>query len=360
MAAQKLRIGFCGTGNMGQCAHLRNYAALKDECDVVALAEIRRETGAAVARKYGVPAVYTEAKDMLKNEKLDAIVASQPFTRHGVIMPELLEAGIPVFTEKPLSGSIACGERIIAAMRKAKTWMMIGYHKRSDPASMYALERVKAFKASGELGKLTYIRVTMPAGDWVQNGFFDHLNCEGSGVTWGGGTGLQWEPAPDDMPEDLVNPYHAFVNYYIHQVNFLRYLLGEGYHFKYADPSGVLVAGESDSGVALTLEMTPYRTTRDWQESALIAFQHGWISVELPAPLALNRAGTVTVFRDPEKSAEGPSLTTPVLPNVHAMRQQAANFLAAVRGERAPMCTAEDALLDLHTAREYIRLRYGR
>ena len=31
----------------------------------------------------------------------------------------------------------------------------------------------------------------------------------------------------------------------------------------------------SDSGVACVLEMTPYSTSVDWQESALVAFEHG-------------------------------------------------------------------------------------
>ena len=38
------------------------------------------------------------------------------------------------------------------------------------------------------------------------------------------------------------------------------------------------------------------------------------------------------------------------------MKQQALNFLAAIRGECAPICTAQEALLDLETARDYINL----
>jgi hypothetical protein len=41
------------------------------------------------------------------------------------------------------------------------------------------------------------------------------------------------------------------------------------------------------------------------------------------------------------------------------MRQQAANFVAALRGEIQPLCEAEEALEDLKVAREYIRLLCG-
>jgi hypothetical protein len=35
------------------------------------------------------------------------------------------------------------------------------------------------------------------------------------------------------------------------------------------------------------------------------------------------------------------------------------NFVAAVRGERQPMCEAAEALEDLRVARDYIRLLTG-
>jgi hypothetical protein len=42
------------------------------------------------------------------------------------------------------------------------------------------------------------------------------------------------------------------------------------------------------------------------------------------------------------------------------MWQQARNFVAALQGERPPMCTAADALADIQLAREYIRLKTGK
>jgi predicted dehydrogenase len=138
-------------------------------------------------------------------------------------------------------------------------------------------------------------------------------------------------------------------------VNLMRYLLGEPYSVTYADPSGVLLAGQSASGVACVLEMSPYQTTIDWQESALVAFEKGWVKLELPAPLASNRPGRVEIFRDPG-NGQTPQTIVPQLPWVHAMRQQAINFVKAVRGEAKPLCESAEALEDLKIARQYIRL----
>ncbi len=308
----KVKIGFVGVGSMGQCAHLKNYAVL-DDCKVVAVAEVREGLGKKVAAKYGIPNVYSSHEEMIAREELDGIVAAQPFSRHGVMVPEVLKAGVPVFTEKPLAASFEVGEKVVQAMKESGTWHMVGYHKRSDPASMYARAEIDRLKESGELGAMRYVRILMPAGDWVANGFNDMVRDDSPSPP------LEWDPPASDMDEGVYNQYNAFVNYYIHQVNLMRYFLGEPYTVTHADPSGVLLVGKSESGIACTIEMTPYQTTVDWQESALICFQKGYIKVDLPAPLASNRPGRVEILHDPGDGAT-PKTTVPQLPWVHAMK----------------------------------------
>ncbi|MCY3019850.1 MAG: Gfo/Idh/MocA family oxidoreductase [Planctomycetota bacterium] len=351
MAERKVRIGFVGVGGMGQCAHLKNYAALPD-CEVVALAELRQELARKVAARYAVPKVYKSHEELLANEKLDGIVASQPFTRHGVLLPELLKAGVPVFSEKPIAGSIEAGGKIVAAARQHNTWHMVGYHKRSDPATMYAKQEIDRLKTSGEIGKLKYVRILMPAGDWIAGGFNDLLSSAEKGPP------LTWDPPASDMSKEINDVYISFVNYYIHQVNLMRHLLGEPYRVTHADPSGTVLVGQSVSGVACVIEMSPYCTTMDWQESALVAFEKGYVKLELPAPLAATRPGKVEILKDPGKGAT-PLVTVPHLPWVHAMRQQAINFCRACAGVAKPPCNGVEALEDLKVAREYIRLWKG-
>ena len=351
MTENKIRIGFVGVGSMGQCAHLKNYLTLND-CEVVALAEIRENLGKMVAARYGIPRVYPSHKEMLSSEKLDGIVASQPFNRHGLLIPDLINAGIPVFTEKPLAASIQVGEEIVKAVKASGTWHMVGYHKRSDPATRAAKAEIDRLQETGELGKMTYVRILMPAGDWIAGGFNDLIQVDSPYPT------LQSDPPAPDMDDVTQAKYISFVNYYIHQVNLMRHILGEAYHVTYADPSGVLLAGQSESGIACTIEMSPYRTSIDWQESVLVSFERGYITLELPAPLASNQPGRVSFFRDPG-NGKTPETVIPQLPWIHAMRQQAMNFISAIKGEASPPCEAEQALEDLKVAREYIRLWTG-
>ena len=347
-----IRIGFVGVGGMGQCAHLKNYVTIPD-CGVVAIAEIRPDLAEKVAARYNVPKVYASHLEMLEKEELDGIVASQPFNRHGILVPDLLKVGVPIFTEKPLAGSVAVGRKILDAVERSGTWLMVGYHKRSDPATMYAKREIDRLKESGELGKMTYVRVLMPAGDWIAGGFNDRIEANDPAPE------LDCDPPPEDMDEVTSREYDSLVNYYIHQVNLLRHLLGESYGVRHADPSGVLFVAESRSGVPGVIEMTPYRTSIDWQESALVCFERGYVKITLPAPLVLNRPGQVEIFRDPRDGA-APQMIRPQLPWIHAMRQQAMNFIAAIRGEMEPPCEAAEALEDLRVARAYIRLLRGK
>jgi predicted dehydrogenase len=259
---------------------------------------------------------------------------------HADLIPDLLEKGVPVLTEKPLADSVANGEKVAAAAAKAKAPLYLAYHKRSDPATTYAKRHLDAWRASGEVGNLRYIRVAMPPGDWAVQGFSQLIHTDEK---------YEVKPSPYN------DPYIGFVNYYIHQVNLIRFLLGEDYRVISADPTGVTLTLLSDTNVTGTLEMATHHTTVDWQEEAFVAFERGWIKLELPAPLAIDRPGRVTVFRDPGKG-ETPTTTTPTLPWIHAMRQQATNFLNAIKGEPTPLCTAADGLKDLKTARQYIQL----
>ena len=349
--SEKVRIGFVGVGSMGQCAHLKNYAVLPD-CEVVALAELRRDTAARVAGRYGVPNVYGDYSEMLAAESLDALVASQPFRRHGQILPDLLAAGLPVFCEKPLAGAVEVAERIVKAVDASDGWLMVGYNKRSDPATICAKAEIDRLKGSGELGALRYVRILMPPGDCIAGGFADRITGDDGRLE------LDQDPPAADMDAETYDAYVKFVNYYIHQVNLMRHLLGEPYQVTYADPSGVLLVGRSAGGVACTIEMAPYKTTVDWQESALICFERGTVELELPAPLAANRPGRVQFLRDPGDGAT-PEIVTPQLPWVHSMKQQALNFIRAVKGEAKPPCEAAEALEDLRLARDYLRLLRG-
>lgn len=347
----KVKIGFIGTGGMGQMAHLRNYATLEN-CEITAIAELREKMGKAVAAKYNIPKVYKDHREMLEKEKLDGVVASQPFSVHASLVPEIFKSVKNVFTEKPIAVSVEAGEKLVQAAKASGATHMVGYHKRSDPATTYAKSIIDDWKKSLKMGAFKYVRVTMPAGDWIANGFDGLVKTDDPYPK------VEKEQTPPGMDKATGDAYVSFVNYYIHQVNLLRFLLGEPYALTYAEKSGVLLAVESVSGIPGIIEMTPYRTTIDWQEEALVAFEKGYVRLKLPAPVTLNRAGTVEIYEDPGEG-KVPVKMEPTLPWIHAMKAQAVNFVKVCMGEIRPPCDGAEAVEDLKIARDYIRRKNG-
>lgn len=343
--SEKVRIGFVGVGSMGQAAHLRNYVLLEDQCEIVALAEMRINVGKEVARRYGVKKVYETHTEMFEAESLDAVVASQPFGRHKFLLPDLFQAVPYVFSEKPIAIAPSTGRELVAAAENAGCVHMLGYHKRSDPATRAAKAKIDEWTASGEAGPMTYVRVTMPPGAQWQGGGF-------RGLIFGNDPWpeLEAESNPADMSAELGEEYATFINYYIHQVNLLRHLLGESYRLLHANERMMVV--RSESGVIGSLEMAPYETTIEWEETAKVCFEHGYVDLQLPQPLAINRPGRISWFLD---DTERPVRVTPSLPWTHAMLQQAEDFLAVCRGERLPPTGGPEAIEDLVIAEQYIR-----
>ncbi len=341
---EKVRVGFVGVGSMGQCAHLKHYAILSD-CEVVAIAEPRAALAKIVAERYRVPKTYSDAESMIRAENLDAMVAIQTFERHGSVVKPLYRHGLPILTEKPIASSVEVGEEMLRALVEGGSWHMVGYHKRNDPATVAAKAEIDRLKATNELGRMKYVRITMPEGDWIANGFRDLVRTNETPPV------CPPDGCPVRMDTQVFAWYVTFVNYYIHQVNLMRHLLGEPYEVVYADSGGVLLAIRSQSGVTGIIEMSPYRTTLDWHESALVAFEHGYVKLSLPAPLD-NKAGSVEFYRDP--AGHSPETVRPNMPRSYAMQRQAANFIGTVRGECTPMCEAVEAVEDLKIARDYI------
>jgi predicted dehydrogenase len=338
---------------MGQLAHIRSYALLRDECELVALAEPRQQTAELVAARYGIARVYRDHRELLESERLDGIVAPQKYAYHAALLPELYPHVAHLFTEKPLALGATEGDRLVDLARRAGCVHMLGYHRRSDPATREAKRTVDEWKESGGLGALRYLRVCYSDGDWT-------ANAEARFIDAGE------EPPPfaaEQFPEFAADDEARWalavgVDTLVHPLNLIRHFLGESYHLVFVHASGRLIVFESDSGIPATIEVTPYRVSVGFDEEILIAFEHGYVRLR-PAPsLAINRAGTLDVYRDRGNGAV-PELSSPQLRWTDPQQAQASDFLRVCRGEAPPPTDAAEAAEDLHLVSDIVRARLG-
>ncbi len=341
--AKKVRLGFVGVGGMGQCAHLKYYATTPG-CEIAAIAEIRPQLAAKVARKYFIDKVYSSHQEMIKNEQLDGLVAIQQFVHHGSLLPSLYGANLPVITEKPLASSVETGQDLLNKLAATSSKHFVAYHKRSDLGTLEALKIIKQWQTTGEFGKLRAVRASMAGGDWIANGFFDLI------TTTEQASGLVADPRPQGSTEDWHKKYVTMVNFYIHQINLIRLLVSNNYKVTFGDKTGRLMVGHTPDDALVTLEMN-YFSPDAWSESFLVTFDKAWLRLDFPAPLTVNQSAQLTVYRT-GKTQGGTTQVT--IPWQSAMANQAIQYVQAIQGQTTTLETAQEAIKDLVIARDLV------
>jgi predicted dehydrogenase len=347
--AAKVRIGFVGAGFMGQLAHIRSYALLHRECELVALADPRQRTAELVAARYDIARVYHDHRELLESEELDGIVAAQRYTHHAALLPELYPHVPYLFTEKPLALGAATGDRLVQLAGEAGCVHMLGYQRRSDPATREGKRVIDAWKTGGELGPVRYVRICYSDGDWISNAHTALIDA-----------GEEPPAAPTEEPppefaadDEALWALSEGVDKLVHPLNLLRHFLGERYSVVFVHASGRLLVFESESGIPATIEVTPYRLTVGFDEEILVAFERGYVRLRPSPSLAINRAGTLEIYRDGGR----PELISPRLPWIDPQHAQAADFLRVCRGDAPPPTDAGEAAEDLHLVHDIVRAR---
>ena len=101
-----IKIGFIGVGGIAG-SHLGNLSQI-EEARVVALCDVVKEKAEEAAKKYQAIS-YTNYKEMLDKEGLDAVFICVPPFAHGDIEIDVAKKGIPFFVGLVLGQYSAAG-----------------------------------------------------------------------------------------------------------------------------------------------------------------------------------------------------------------------------------------------------------
>jgi len=348
---KKIRLGFVGGGYMGQVAHIRNYARLSNDCELVALAELRPKLAQTVADRYGIAEVYPDHETLLKKADLDAVVAIMYYGLHHAVVPDILSAGKHLLTEKPMGCRASSAREWKSLADDRKLVYLVGYMKRWDLGARYVRDLIAQWKASGEYGKLTYLRCNMSGMDWTWN----HAGPMQTGENPGDfGGRLTVEPFPEHLAEAEAKFYNMNINFFVHQVNLIRFLVGEDYRLTYAHPDGKVLLATTNSGTAITLEMQLSTIPRTWDEVYHVTFERADIELRVPAPLHEQKNAEVVIRRATDKTHE--TLRPNIAPPSWSFFEQAKGFLQAIRDGKLPHDSTGEAIRDLEVFEEQVAL----
>lgn len=347
---EPVRIGYVGCGFMAQKVHIPNFTSI-DNCELLALAEVRPKLARRVQERYKIPRLYKDHLELAGDPDIEAVAVSADFSIQGEIAKDLLRAGKHVFMEKPMAISIEQAEAILDAAHKSGKKLMVGYMKRYDAGNELVKDAITKFRETGEMGRITYARNHGFCGDWVCN-----LDTPME-VTDEPKPSIPAK-GPDWLPQEWLGSYLGYLQQYTHNINLMRWFLDAGDQVKVKvvdlDKNGYTGVVILDmAGIRVTLEsggISHYR----WDEHSQIYFEHGWIHTWAPPLLLKNTPAEVEIYRAGEiQEFERP---VPKPRWTWSYRREAEYFIANVRNNEPFRSSGEDTLNDVRLFEEIYKI----
>ena len=102
------------------------------------------------AKRHHVPFWYTEASDLINDERVNAIYVATPPAFHEEYTIMALNAAKPVYVEKPMALSVASAQRMSHASKNTGVKLSVAHYRRQQPL----FKKIKALIDNGMIGQV--------------------------------------------------------------------------------------------------------------------------------------------------------------------------------------------------------------
>jgi myo-inositol 2-dehydrogenase/D-chiro-inositol 1-dehydrogenase len=150
-----IRVGVIGVGWWANSVHVRGILS-HPQAELVALCCRGEEKLKAAGCEFGVGALYSDYRELLARDDLDAVTISTTHNAHYPVALAALERGLHVFCEKPLGLNSRETEHLARAAREAGVRTMVAFTSRWVPEARVAQRML----AEGAIGDLLHYTVT--------------------------------------------------------------------------------------------------------------------------------------------------------------------------------------------------------
>lgn len=151
---KQFKVGLVGCGAIS-AVHLASIKSAR-LAELAAVCDIREDRARAAAERYGCR-YYTDYKEMLEKENLDAIHICTPHYLHPIIAVYAASKGVNVLTEKPMSITLQDADNMIGACKRNNVALGVIFQNRYNAGSVL----IKKTLESGELGKILSGRLSV-------------------------------------------------------------------------------------------------------------------------------------------------------------------------------------------------------
>jgi len=343
--AKDIKIGFIGSGFVGQVAHLHNYNEI-DNVNISALAELRLGLGRKVAQKYNIENLYKNHNELLENEKnLDAIILIVRRHQTSTLAEEVLKNKINLFTEKPMAPTYAQGQKNLKIAIKNNLHYVIGNMRRHDDGVKYTKEILNEYILSNEIGSLISYRSYCYAGG-------DYCNIDGNIKTTEKNlieNNLPISPAWVEKSDE--KNFEKFQNYFVHNINIINFFFENDYLVsnKITKANGGSIFfdhrnffGQFDYA---------YLESDLWEEGIDFHFTHGTIKVSLPPAFLKNQPAKVEIYNGKKNE-----FTRPYFDWNWSFKNQSKNFIDSIINNTTNICDARNSIKDLEVIEKIWKL----
>ena len=153
---RKLRVGIIGCGGIAFSKHMPGLKTI-EEVKMVAFCDIIEERAVKAKKEFGCKGakVYTDYRDLLKDESIDVVHICTPNRSHSFITIDSLHAGKHVMVEKPMAKTAAEAREMVKAAKETGKKLTVGYQNRCRPESIYLRREIVD---KGKMGEIYYAK----------------------------------------------------------------------------------------------------------------------------------------------------------------------------------------------------------
>jgi myo-inositol 2-dehydrogenase/D-chiro-inositol 1-dehydrogenase len=357
--SEPVRVGVIGLGAVAQAVHLPLLDRLGDRFRIAAVADLSPSLVETLGARYRVPdeARTTDVGALLSNDRIDAAVILTSGS-HGALAGAALEAGLPVFVEKPLAFTLAEADELEATVARTDGRVQVGYMKLYDPAVVRA-GRILAERAAAGRPPVRSVEVTVLHPTSVSQLAQAHLlppptdlPAQRLAELRSASDALR-TAALGDVPADLARLYSdILLGSIVHDLALIRAFVGDPVGIDHVDvwperawPPSVAIAGRLPGEARFSIRWHYLAGYPDYRESLRLHFDDGTIELLFPAPYLLHAPTLLTVT----DAADGSSRDTHHRSIVEAFEEELLAFHALVTDGSQPAAGIAEGRADIIT-----------
>ena len=153
---EAVRWGIIGVGDVTELKSGPAFYKI-EHSELVAVMRRNAEKAEDYAKRHKVPKWYANASELINDADVDAVYIATPPNSHASYAIEAMQAGKPVYVEKPMARNFAQCSEMLRVSKETGQPLWVAFYRRALPAFLKAKELIEA----GVIGKPLMVNIKL-------------------------------------------------------------------------------------------------------------------------------------------------------------------------------------------------------